>query len=455
MTDRAYLRVSVARTAPGQKDTSSGTIKKQRAQLRSKLTEGAVSYVDENVSASKIPFADRPAGGRLLRELQPGDRILVTRIDRAARNVRDLLALVEMVEARGATITFTEQDINTAGAMGKFVLTLLGAIAELESGIISERRIESLAIFKAEGRHAAGLIPTGLRTVAREGGGRKLAVDPEMGPKVAAAMTAILDEGATVASQAPALGITDSSLSRLLRNKLLAEHGVISWTDYDRWMGRNPGRRKTWTKTGGIGEGLRCTCGRRLYFAKPPPSRPHRSALYRCPSKFHTGPTKATSITVTAAEAAIEALYLDKYGHLPEMELRMIGDDDVRAARVGAARTALEAAKARMDNAAEDEEEETYAVWRSAKNDLRLAESMPITTREEFVATGRTNAEAWAEADDAGRVRLLGFPGGPWVVGPPEWAPTRVREDRTDPTPDEIDAIGRGDVAFLSKGFSR
>lgn len=418
MTDRAYLRVSFVHT----NDNSSGTIQKQRVFLGRVAAADHIEYVDESVSASKIPFGERPAGKRLLRELQPGDRLLATRIDRAARNVRDLLDLVELVEARGASIIFTEQQIDTGGPFGRFMLTLLGAIAELESGIISERRIETLTIMKADGRHAAGGVPLGLVSVPRAKGGRELAADPEAGPRVAAAVEAIL-AGATVASQAPALGITASSLSRLLSYRSLAEHGVITWTQHDRLQKRTPGR-KSWTRTGGIGEGVECyACGGRLYLARP-------RMIYKCGPGRHAHLAEGgVAINADRLEQEVASLFLGQWGDEPLMEMRTVGDDEARASSVHRARTALEAAKAAMDAAeGEQAEDRAYAAFRSAKNDLRLAETMPVHTREELVPTGQTYAEAWADADDKQRVRLLRFPGGPWVVGPAEWGAQRVRE---------------------------
>ena len=417
MTDRAYLRVSLD-------SDSSGTIAKQRHQHR-QFSSDHVEYVDESVSGYKVAFGQRPAGRRLLRELQPGDRVLVTRIDRAARNVRDLLDLVETIEGRGATILFTTQNIDTGGAMGKFILVLLGAIAELESAILSERRTETLAIMKSDGRHAAGGIPLGLRTIAREGGGRELTVDPDTGPLVAAAVEAIL-AGATVSSQAPALGITQSSLSRLLSYRSLAEHGVITWTQHDLLQKRTPGR-KSWTRTGGIGESVRCySCGSRLYLSKPNGQK--AKAVYKCGGKHRDLGTKTVAMTADRLERDLESLFLAAYGDQDVMEVQTVGDDDERARRVHLARTALESAKAAMDSAeGEAAEDHAYAAWRAAKNDLRVAEAMPVRTTQELVPTGETYTEAWARADDAARVKLLRFPGGPWVVGPVEWG-DRVRE---------------------------
>ncbi|WP_169736300.1 recombinase family protein, partial [Promicromonospora kroppenstedtii] len=73
----------------------------------------AVVYEERSVSGAKVPFADRDEGARLLAALQPGDRVLATKIDRVARNVRDLLDLVERIEREGASIVFVDQSIDT------------------------------------------------------------------------------------------------------------------------------------------------------------------------------------------------------------------------------------------------------------------------------------------------------------------------------------------------------
>ncbi|WP_036959099.1 recombinase family protein, partial [Promicromonospora kroppenstedtii] len=118
MTDHAYTRISFDSRV-------SGSIAKQRARL-ARHSPDAVVYEERSVSGAKVPFADRDEGARLLAALQPGDRVLATKIDRVARNVRDLLDLVERIEREGASIVFVDQSIDTSGPMGRFLLTLLG-----------------------------------------------------------------------------------------------------------------------------------------------------------------------------------------------------------------------------------------------------------------------------------------------------------------------------------------
>ena len=108
---RAYRRISL-------ETERSGSLRKQTDRLsawefaKGRNPEEMVWYEDQTVSGSKIPMADRPEGGRLWNEISQGDRVLITKIDRAARNLADLLDLVQHCHNQGATITFIDNDID-------------------------------------------------------------------------------------------------------------------------------------------------------------------------------------------------------------------------------------------------------------------------------------------------------------------------------------------------------
>ena len=100
MTTRAYLRISLATAA-------SGSIQKQRERILAaekaagREPDAVVFYTDEGVSGSRD--VERPGRDRLLRDLRKGDRLVSLKIDRLARNVRDLLAIADHVESVGAS----------------------------------------------------------------------------------------------------------------------------------------------------------------------------------------------------------------------------------------------------------------------------------------------------------------------------------------------------------------
>ena len=85
--------------------------------------------------------------------MREGDSLVVTRIDRLARSLRDLQNLVHELKGRGITLKAIEQPIDTSTAAGKAFLDMLGVFAEFETNIRRERQLEGIAKAKAEGRY--------------------------------------------------------------------------------------------------------------------------------------------------------------------------------------------------------------------------------------------------------------------------------------------------------------
>ena len=83
--------------------------------------------------------------------LRPGDTLVVTRIDRLARSMRDLQNLVHELREKGAHLKATEQPVDTSTAAGKAFLDMLGVFAEFEANLRRERQLEGIAAAKAKG----------------------------------------------------------------------------------------------------------------------------------------------------------------------------------------------------------------------------------------------------------------------------------------------------------------
>ena len=83
----------------------------------------------------------RPQLEALIAKLQPGDVLVFYKLDRVARSLRDLLGIIEQVEAAGACIRSLTEPLDTTTPMGSFVLQILGAVAQLERSIIRQRSI--------------------------------------------------------------------------------------------------------------------------------------------------------------------------------------------------------------------------------------------------------------------------------------------------------------------------
>jgi DNA invertase Pin-like site-specific DNA recombinase len=87
----------------------------------------------------------------LMEFLRPGDVLVVTRIDRLARSLRDLQNLVHELRQRGVHLRATEQPIDTSTAAGKAFLDMLGVFAEFETNLRRERQLEGIEAAKQRG----------------------------------------------------------------------------------------------------------------------------------------------------------------------------------------------------------------------------------------------------------------------------------------------------------------
>lgn len=97
--------------------------------------------------------ADRPQLRACIDFLRAGDVLYTESISRFARNTKDLLDLVEKLNAKGVGYISLKEQIDTTTPQGRFVLTVFGALAELEREQIRERQREGIAIAKAEGKY--------------------------------------------------------------------------------------------------------------------------------------------------------------------------------------------------------------------------------------------------------------------------------------------------------------
>lgn len=99
---------------------------------------------------------DRPQLKKLMEYVRLGDTVIVESISRFARNTRDLLELVERLTAKGVEFISKKEAIDTTTPSGKFMLTVFGAVAELEREYILQRQKEGIAIARPRGSTKAG-----------------------------------------------------------------------------------------------------------------------------------------------------------------------------------------------------------------------------------------------------------------------------------------------------------
>lgn len=95
----------------------------------------------------------RPELQKMMAYVRRGDTVIVESISRFARNTRDLLELTEQLTAKGVEFISQKESIDTTTPTGKFMLTVFGAVAELERAYILQRQREGIAIAKEQGKY--------------------------------------------------------------------------------------------------------------------------------------------------------------------------------------------------------------------------------------------------------------------------------------------------------------
>ena len=121
---------------------------------------------DEGVSAGK-PLHTRPAGSRLVERLQSGEAeaVVAYKLDRLFRHTLDCLQVLEAWDARDVALHLVDmggQAIDTSSAMGRFFLTIMAGVAEMERNLIRER-ITMAMRYKVERGEFTGVAPLGFR----------------------------------------------------------------------------------------------------------------------------------------------------------------------------------------------------------------------------------------------------------------------------------------------------
>lgn len=95
----------------------------------------------------------RPELKRMMDFVREGDVVIVESISRFARNTRDLLELVEQLTEKKVEFISKKESLDTSTPSGRFVLTIFGAVAQLEREYLLQRQKEGIAIAKQEGKY--------------------------------------------------------------------------------------------------------------------------------------------------------------------------------------------------------------------------------------------------------------------------------------------------------------
>ena len=115
-------------------------------------------YSEQVSSVAKV----RPELDAVLKYVREGDVLMVTKLDRLARSVADMVKITEFLKAEGVTLRILAMNLDTSTPTGKLLMNLMGSVAEFEREIMLERQREGVAKAKAAGKYT-GRQPTARR----------------------------------------------------------------------------------------------------------------------------------------------------------------------------------------------------------------------------------------------------------------------------------------------------
>jgi DNA invertase Pin-like site-specific DNA recombinase len=140
---------------------------------------------------------DRPGLHRLLDQLREGDTVVVWKLDRLSRSLKDMLHIMERIGNASAGFRSITENIDTTTSAGRMMMQMVGAFAEFERAMIRERTSAGLAAARAEGRI----------------GGRRKKLDATKRREIAESVVSGRKSGADMARL---YGISQSTVSRIV-----------------------------------------------------------------------------------------------------------------------------------------------------------------------------------------------------------------------------------------------
>jgi DNA invertase Pin-like site-specific DNA recombinase len=142
---------------------------------------------------------DRPKLQYILKHIQPGDVLVVVKLDRLTRSLSDLLQILKRLEEHGAGFKSLTENIDTTSALGRMLMHILGSFAEFEREMIRERTKMGLVRARAEGRV----------------GGNRYALSSKQREHA----FAMIDEGKSQSEVAELFGLHRSTICRLVKER--------------------------------------------------------------------------------------------------------------------------------------------------------------------------------------------------------------------------------------------
>lgn len=135
------MEIGYARVSTGDQDTA--------AQIKALQAAGVEKVYTEHASGGRW---NRPELHKALDQLRAGDVLVVWKLDRLSRSLKDLLTLLEQIEQRGAGFRSLTENIDTTTPAGRMMMQMVGSFAEFERAMIRERTRAGLEQARQQGR---------------------------------------------------------------------------------------------------------------------------------------------------------------------------------------------------------------------------------------------------------------------------------------------------------------
>jgi len=171
------------------------TVDQDPALQRNALSDMGVTEIFSDTTSGANP--KRSGLKKALEALEKGDTLVVWRLDRLGRSMRQLIDTVEEIQKQGAHLKSVNEAIDTSTATGRMLLHVLGALAEFERETIRERVTAGMAAAKRDGRHVGR--PRSMR------------------PDTVALARQLLSEGKSWTEVSRVFSVSKATLSRALR----------------------------------------------------------------------------------------------------------------------------------------------------------------------------------------------------------------------------------------------
>src|SRR5215471_836217 len=187
----------------GSMGVSSDTDRQTTDLQRDALLEAGVDPRQRFADKASGARDDRPGLQQALASVQPGDCLIVWKLDRLGRSLPHLLQMVTTLHARGVAFRSLTEQMDTTTPQGAFLCSVFGALAQYERALTQERIKAGLAAAKRRGRR----------------GGRPQAMREEQ----LAAMQTALDAGASKAAMCRTFGVKRTTLYEALARSATAQ----------------------------------------------------------------------------------------------------------------------------------------------------------------------------------------------------------------------------------------